>query len=78
MIAYLFFSIVLICVFPIPKWSANFFDPRLGFCFANSTTLTFSEMSRPLLFFWDVTDHDCLAFAFSVLLPFGVVDCSST
>ena len=72
MIASLFFSMACICVLPIPKWSANFLDSRLGFFFANSRTLTFSETSRHLRFFWDVAGHLCFAFAFVVLLPFGV------
>ena len=51
MIASLFFSIAWIFVLPILKWSANFHDPSLGFCFTNLRTLTFSEMSRYLCFF---------------------------
>jgi len=63
---------------PIPKWSAYFLDPRLRFCFTNSRTLTFSEIARHLRFFWEVAEHVCFAFAFVVLLPLGVADCSST
>ena len=35
-------------------------------------------MSRHLRFVWDVAKHVCFAFAFVVLLLFGVADCSST
>lgn len=35
-------------------------------------------MSRHLRFFWEVGEHVCFPFAFLVLLPFGVADCSST
>ena len=38
---------------------------------------TFSEMSGHLRFFWEVAEHVCFAFAFVVLLPFGIADCSS-
>ena len=43
------------------KWSANFLDPRLEVCFANSRTLTLSEMSRHFRWFWEVAEHVCFA-----------------
>jgi len=77
MMASLFFSIAWICVLPFPKWSANFLDPRLGFCFANSRTLTFSECQGIYASFGKLQSTFLSRLSFSIA-PFYVADCSST
>ena len=40
--------------------------------------LNFVSNVKKLIFVWEVSEHVCLAFAFVLLLPRGVAECSST